>query len=145
MIDSRAWALVLVVPRVRPLYHTVHAACRGFPARGHTGPALMDCPPWFTQVCDGPVLREMLRDDELELLVCGLPHLDFEALHAAARYEGGFSAEHPTVQSFWRVLKGLPLDKKKRFLAFATGSDRCGNLHSTFRYIERPMLQCRLP
>ena len=26
------------------------------------------------------MLREMLRDDELELLVCGLPHLDFEAL-----------------------------------------------------------------
>ena len=91
---------------------------------GSMGPALLDCPPRDAQVCDGPVLREMLRDDELELLVCGLPHLDFEALQAAARYEGGFSAEHPTVQSFWRVLKGLPLDKKKRFLAFATGSDR---------------------
>ena len=84
----------------------------------------MSCPPHYMQVCDGPVLREMLRDDELELLVCGLPHLDFEALQAAARYEGGFSAEHPAVQSFWRMLKGLPLDKKKRFLAFATGSDR---------------------
>ena len=77
------------------------------------------------QVCDGPVLRNMLRDDELELLVCGLPHLDFEALQAAARYEGGFSAEHPTVRSFWQVLREMPLDKKKRFLAFATGSDRC--------------------
>ena len=77
------------------------------------------------QVCDGPVLREMLRDDELEMLVCGLPHLDFEALQAAAKYEGGFSAEHPTVRSFWQVLRELPLDKKKRFLAFATGSDRC--------------------
>ena len=77
------------------------------------------------QVCDGPVLREMLRDDELELLVCGLPHLDFEALQAAARYEGGYSAEHPAVRSFWQVLRELPLDKKKRFLSFATGSDRC--------------------
>ena len=77
------------------------------------------------QVCDGPVLRDMLRDDELELLVCGLPHLDFEALQAAAKYEGGFSAEHPTVRSFWQVLREMPLDKKKRFLAFATGSDRC--------------------
>ena len=87
-------------------------------------PCSLSRPPRDTQVCDGPVLREMLRDDELELLVCGLPHLDFEALQATARYDGGFSAEHPTVQSFWRVLKGLPLDKKKRFLAFATGSDR---------------------
>jgi len=76
------------------------------------------------------VLREMLRDDELELLVCGLPHLDFEALQSAAKYEGGYSAEHAVVRSFWQVLKELPLDKKKRFLSFVTGSDRCSTQNS---------------
>ena len=59
------------------------------------------------------MLREMLRDDELELLVCGLPHLDFEALQATARYDGGFSAEHPTVQSFWRVAEGPPAGQEE--------------------------------
>jgi hypothetical protein len=76
------------------------------------------------QVAGGPALS-LLRDEELELLVCGLPHLDFDALEAAARYEGGFSADHPTMRQFWRTVKALPLEKKRRLLAFATGSDRC--------------------
>ena len=94
MVDLRAWVLVLLVPRVLPLYHTVNMACRASECVSY-GPCPLSRPPRYTQVCDGPVLREMLRDDELELLVCGLPHLDFEALQAAARYDGGFSAEHP--------------------------------------------------
>lgn len=81
----------------------------------------------MVQVAGGPALS-LLRDEELELLVCGLPHLDFDALQAAARYEGGFAADHPTVRQFWRVVKALPLDKKRRLLAFATGSDRCAAL-----------------
>lgn len=43
---------------------------------------------------------------------------------AAARYEGGYGADHPTVRAFWEVMRDLPLDQKRRFLAFATGSDR---------------------
>ena len=41
---------------------------------------------------------QLFRYDELERLVCGLPHLDFEALKAAARYEAGYHATHPTIQ-----------------------------------------------
>jgi hypothetical protein len=33
----------------------------------------------------------LFNPPELELLVCGLPHLDFEQLEAAAKYEGGYS------------------------------------------------------
>ena len=76
-------------------------------------------------MCGGPALT-LFSFLELELLVCGLPHLDFKALERSARYEGGFSAEHPTVRQFWEVLHSLPLDAKKRFLAFTTGSDRWG-------------------
>ena len=62
---------------------------------------------------------------ELELLICGLPHLDFDALQRAARYEGGFGPDHPYIIGFWALVKALPLQQKKQFLAFATGSDRC--------------------
>lgn len=41
------------------------------------------------------------RHDELELLVRGLPHLDFTALQGAAKYEGGYSPNHPTIKAFW--------------------------------------------
>ncbi len=42
------------------------------------------------QVCGGPALS-LFRGEELELLVCGLPHLDFEQLERGAVYEGGYS------------------------------------------------------
>ena len=29
------------------------------------------------------------------------------------------------MRSFWEVLKAMPLEQKKAFLTFATGSDRC--------------------
>ncbi|KAG2493890.1 hypothetical protein HYH03_007827 [Edaphochlamys debaryana] len=77
----------------------------------------------FYQVCGGPALS-LFRHEELELLVCGLPHLDFGALQANARYEGGYHARHPTVLAFWQVLSELDLDAKRRLLAFSTGCDR---------------------
>lgn len=43
--------------------------------------------PNITQVCNGPALG-LFTASELELLICGLPHLDFDALEAAAKYEG---------------------------------------------------------
>lgn len=43
----------------------------------------------FLRACGGPALSLFAHNPpELELLVCGLPHLDFGALERAARYEG---------------------------------------------------------
>ena len=77
----------------------------------------------FYSVASGSALV-LFNPQELELLVCGLPHLDFHALEKAAIYEGGYFAEHPTVRRFWRLLHALTLEQKKRFLAFVTGCDR---------------------
>lgn len=41
------------------------------------------------------------RYEEVELLVEGLPHLDFKELQAGARYEAGYSATHPTIVALW--------------------------------------------
>ena len=77
----------------------------------------------FLEVAGGPSLK-LFRYEELELLVCGLPHLDFNALQEGAKYEGGYHSNHPTILNFWEVIHKLPLEQKKRFLAFATGCDR---------------------
>ena len=61
---------------------------------------------------------------ELELLICGSPVLDFEALAQAARYTDGFDSESPTVQHLWSVISEFSEDDKKKFLMFATGCDR---------------------
>lgn len=77
----------------------------------------------FLQVCGGLALR-LFRYDELELLICGLPHLDFWGLKSAAQYEAGFSADHPTIVAFWDVVMALTFEQKKSFLRFCTGCDR---------------------
>ncbi|EQC25803.1 hypothetical protein SDRG_16351 [Saprolegnia diclina VS20] len=77
----------------------------------------------FHFVCGGHAL-ELFRPEELELLICGSPELDFEALEEVAHYDDGFSAESPSIQYFWSVVHAFSLDEKKALLKFCTGSDR---------------------
>lgn len=94
-----------------------------------------------------PVALQILRPDELEILMAGIPHLvrihcsassfhfsnkvrlkqDFHELEAGAGYvcgddSIGWGPSHPTVQAFWEVVHSLELDQKQRLLLFATGS-----------------------
>jgi ubiquitin-protein ligase E3 A len=47
---------------------------------------------------------------ELELLICGLPELDFQELENNTTYENGLSEEHQTIKYFWEVVHGLNLE-----------------------------------
>ena len=77
----------------------------------------------FMLLCEGPVLR-LLRPHELEVLVVGTPHLDFKALQANAKYEGGYGPQSQAVVWLWTVIGEMSLEDKKLFLKFVTGSDR---------------------
>lgn len=77
----------------------------------------------FYSVASGSSLV-LFNHQELELLICGLPHLDFHALETAAVYEGGYSAAHPSIKQFWEILHAFTLEQKKSFLSFVTGCNR---------------------
>ena len=77
----------------------------------------------FTQVCDSPIFR-LFRYEELELLICGSPVLDFEELEAHTTYDGGYTKDDIPIRNLWTVLHELSVEDKKRFLFFATGTDR---------------------
>ena len=47
----------------------------------------------FMTLCGGPAIH-LFSATELERLVCGNPLLDFAALQANARYEGGYGPDH---------------------------------------------------
>ena len=79
-------------PLPRPTCHALRLPAA--PALAHL-PRIAPAP---LQVCSGPALT-LFNPTELELLVCGLPHLDFEQLEAAAKYEGGYSRWGGHVQS----------------------------------------------
>lgn len=77
----------------------------------------------FYSVASGSSLV-LFNHQELELLICGLPHLDFAALEGAAVYDGGYTAEHPAIKNFWEILHSFTLEQKKSFLSFVTGCNR---------------------
>jgi ubiquitin-protein ligase E3 A/E3 ubiquitin-protein ligase HERC4 len=67
---------------------------------------------------------EILRPDELELLVVGAPDLDFTALRKNTTYEGGFTDESDVVKNFWQFIENSSTDVLVQFLKFATGSPK---------------------
>ena len=77
----------------------------------------------FLKVCGGELLS-MFRPEELELLICGNPVLDFHELEKACVYEDGYTRDSPTCRLLWQVLHTLSTDQQKKFLFFVTGSDR---------------------
>mmetsp|Transcript_26126 Transcript_26126/g.46463 ORF Transcript_26126/g.46463 Transcript_26126/m.46463 type:complete len:678 (-) Transcript_26126:5686-7719(-) len=76
----------------------------------------------FWKVCGGQVMQ-LFSPEELELMVCGNPKLDFYEMQRATRYDG-YTEDTPIIQEFWRVLHSLSEEQKKKFLFFVTGSDR---------------------
>ena len=93
-----------------------------------------------------PSLQVLFNPQELELLVCGLPHYDFQALQKAVKYEG-YASDSPTVQRFWAVLHSMTLEQKKNFLFFVTGCNRApmGGLGNLKMLIQRSADTGRLP
>uniref|UniRef100_A0A8C7ZD21 HECT and RLD domain containing E3 ubiquitin protein ligase 3 n=1 Tax=Oryzias sinensis TaxID=183150 RepID=A0A8C7ZD21_9TELE len=77
----------------------------------------------FLKVCGGEILS-LFQPSELMAMVVGNNNYNWEELEKNAVYKGEYSATHPTVRLFWEVFHEFPLEKKKQFLLFLTGSDR---------------------
>ncbi|KAM4807528.1 putative E3 ubiquitin-protein ligase HERC3 [Rhinophrynus dorsalis] len=77
----------------------------------------------FLKVCGGKVL-ELFQPSELRAMVVGSSNYNWQELEESAVYKGEYSAGHPTVSMFWEIFHEFPLEKKKKFLLFLTGSDR---------------------
>ncbi len=77
----------------------------------------------FYKVTQGPTIQ-MFQPEELKLLVNGSESFDFHELEKGSRYEEPYSAEHQVIKWFWEALHDLGVEDQRRFLKFATGSDR---------------------
>ncbi|XP_062378987.1 probable E3 ubiquitin-protein ligase HERC3 isoform X1 [Sardina pilchardus] len=87
----------------------------------------------FLKVCGGKILS-LFQPCELMAMVVGNCNYNWEEMENNAVYKGEYSASHPTMRMFWEVFHEFPLEKKKQFLLFLTGSDRIpihgmGSLH----------------
>lgn len=66
----------------------------------------------------------LFEPEEIELLVCGSPQLDFKELEESTAYEGGFTKDSNVIKNFWSIVHEFDEEQKKKLLFFATGSDR---------------------
>lgn len=78
----------------------------------------------FNLVMANVAASEMFAWQELKELICGSDVLDMTELERGTRYDSNYSAEHPSVKLFWKVVHSLTPDEQRRLLRFATGSDR---------------------
>ncbi|XP_054285164.1 probable E3 ubiquitin-protein ligase HERC4 isoform X2 [Macrosteles quadrilineatus] len=77
----------------------------------------------FHKVCGGRVLK-LFHAHELMAVVIGNENYDWEVLENNTNYKGGYSSSDTTIRMFWEVFHELPLEEKKKFLLFLTGTDR---------------------
>jgi hypothetical protein len=60
----------------------------------------------------------------LELFVCGDSNeLDIDDLEQATAYQH-YTKDSPSIKNLWAVVREMSPEDKKKFLTFATGSDR---------------------
>ncbi|KAF8060412.1 hypothetical protein N665_1217s0015 [Sinapis alba] len=68
-------------------------------------------------------LVSIFNDKELELLISGLPEIDFDDLKANTEYTS-YAAGSPVIRWFWEVVKDFSKEDMARFLQFVTGTSK---------------------
>ncbi|XP_022815749.1 E3 ubiquitin-protein ligase Nedd-4 isoform X3 [Spodoptera litura] len=69
-------------------------------------------------------LLKIFDEHELELLLCGIQHIDVRDWRANTLYKGDYHANHLVVQWFWRVVLSFSNEMRSRLLQFVTGTSR---------------------
>jgi hypothetical protein len=89
----------------------------------------------------------LLEPAEVDALVSGEEVMDWSALKRSVSYRGGYSRNSIPVKWFWEVFNGFSNEMKRKFLKFATGTDRSplGGLGNVKIVIQRGADHTRLP
>ena len=72
------------------------------------------------------VPRQLVRlfdEQELELLISGLPDIDIDDWRANTTYQG-FTAASTQIQWFWRAVRSFTREERAKLLQFVTGSSK---------------------
>eukprot|EP00535_Pseudo-nitzschia_heimii_P005716 CAMPEP_0197189868 /NCGR_PEP_ID=MMETSP1423-20130617/20545_1 /TAXON_ID=476441 /ORGANISM="Pseudo-nitzschia heimii, Strain UNC1101" /LENGTH=880 /DNA_ID=CAMNT_0042642105 /DNA_START=453 /DNA_END=3095 /DNA_ORIENTATION=- len=99
-------------------------ACLKYKLMGCVKPQLNELLLGFFDVIPEPLLT-IFDYQELELIMCGLPHIDLDDWKAHTEYSGAYEElriHHPTVEWFWETLEEFNDEMKARLLLFVTGT-----------------------
>lgn len=70
-----------------------------------------------------PQLIQIFNEQELELLISGLPDIDIDEWKANTVYQG-YSLSSPQIQWFWRAVRSFDQEEKAKLLQFSTGTSK---------------------
>eukprot|EP00531_Pseudo-nitzschia_arenysensis_P006133 CAMPEP_0116121812 /NCGR_PEP_ID=MMETSP0329-20121206/3892_1 /TAXON_ID=697910 /ORGANISM="Pseudo-nitzschia arenysensis, Strain B593" /LENGTH=859 /DNA_ID=CAMNT_0003615641 /DNA_START=144 /DNA_END=2723 /DNA_ORIENTATION=- len=99
-------------------------ACLKYKLMGSVKSQLNELLLGFFDVIPEPLLT-IFDYQELELIMCGLPHIDLDDWKAHTEYSGEYEElciHHPTVEWFWETLEEFNDEMKARLLLFVTGT-----------------------
>ncbi|CAH1981354.1 unnamed protein product [Acanthoscelides obtectus] len=69
-------------------------------------------------------LIKIFDENELELLMCGIQHIDVKDWKTNSLYKGDYHSNHIVIQWFWRVVLSFNNEMRARLLQFVTGTSR---------------------
>lgn len=98
--------------------------CVGYHLLEKTLPQLTELLLGFFDVVPEPALT-VFDPSELELVLCGLPHIPVDDWRKATVYRGLFKRNgerHPTVKWFWQVVQEFDMETRARLLQLTTGT-----------------------
>ncbi|GAN06879.1 conserved hypothetical protein [Mucor ambiguus] len=76
----------------------------------------------FHDVIPAPLIQ-IFNEQELELLISGLPDIDIDDWKNNTEYQG-YNASSPPVQWFWRAVRSFDQEERAKLLQFATGTSK---------------------
>ena len=66
---------------------------------------------------------KIFNDNELELLISGLPEIDIDDLRANTEY-AGYTAASQTIQWFWKIVREMSKQELALLVQFVTGTSK---------------------
>jgi len=66
----------------------------------------------------------IFNENELEMIISGLPDVDIDDLKANTEYGSSYSVSSPQIQWFWRVLRTFDRTQRVKLIQFITGTGK---------------------
>jgi E3 ubiquitin-protein ligase HUWE1 len=82
---------------------------------------MLTCPGFFEIVPQS--LVSIFTEQELELLISGLPDIDVDDWKSNTEYTG-YNASSPQIMWFWRAVRSFDKEERAKLLQFATGTSK---------------------
>ncbi|KAG2231174.1 hypothetical protein INT48_002955 [Thamnidium elegans] len=76
----------------------------------------------FHDVIPAPLIQ-IFNEQELELLISGLPDIDIDDWKNNTEYQG-YTSSSPPIQWFWRAVRSFDQEERAKLLQFATGTSK---------------------